>query len=74
MVHLALVSKALQLDGVTPSEETVKNGSYSLQRPFVMATKGEVSKQSEQVQAVFEFIESEDGQAVIKAVGLVSAK
>lgn len=66
--------KALQLDGVTPSEETVKNGSYSLQRPFVMATKGEVSKQSEQVQAVFEFIESEDGQAVIKAVGLVSAK
>lgn len=63
---------ALQLDGVTPSEATVKDGTYSLQRPFVMATKGEISAQSEQVQAVFKFIESEKGQEVIKAVGLVT--
>lgn len=63
---------ALQLDGVTPSEATVKDGSYTLQRPFVMATKGEIAKQSEQVQAVFKFIESEKGQEVIKTVGLVT--
>lgn len=66
--------KALQLDGVAPSEETVKDGSYTLQRPFVMATKGEISKQSAQVQAVFEFINSDAGQEVISSVGLVSAK
>lgn len=66
--------KALQLDGVAPSEETVKDGSYTLQRPFVMATKGEINEQSAQVQAVFEFINSDAGQEVISSVGLVSAK
>lgn len=66
--------KALRLDGVAPSEETVKDGSYTLQRPFVMATKGEISEQSAQVQAVFEFINSDAGQEVISSVGLVSAK
>ena len=63
---------AVSLDGVAPSEDTVKDGSYALPRPFVMATKGEVSEQSEAVKAVFDFINSEDGQAVIEAVGLVS--
>ena len=66
--------KALKLDGVEASEETIKNGSYSLQRPFVMATKGKISEQSKTVQAIFEFIDSEAGQKVIKQVGLVSAK
>lgn len=64
--------KAIQLDGIVVSEETVKNGLYKLQRPFVMATKGEVSKQSEQVQAVFQFINSDKGQKVLEKVGLVS--
>lgn len=64
--------KAIQLDGIVASEETVKNGLYKLQRPFVMATKGEVSKQSEQVQAVFQFINSDKGQKVLEKVGLVS--
>lgn len=66
--------KALQLDKVEPSEETVKDGSYTLQRPFVMATKGEISEQSDQVKAVFDFINSDAGQEVLKTVGLVSAK
>ena len=66
--------KALKLDGVEASEETIKDGSYSLQRPFVMATKGKISEQSEAVQAIFEFIDSEAGQKVIDQVGLVSAK
>ena len=66
--------KALNLDGVEASEETIKDGSYSLQRPFVMATKGKISEQSEAVQAIFEFIDSEAGHKVIEQVGLVSAK
>ncbi len=34
--------KSLKLDGVKPSEKTVKDGSYALQRPFVMATNGKL--------------------------------
>lgn len=66
--------KALNLDDVKPNEDTVKDGSYTLQRPFVMATKGEISEQSKQVKAVFDFINSDAGQEVLKAVGLVSPK
>lgn len=63
---------AIQINGVTPSGDTVKDGSYQLQRPFVMATKGEVSEQSKEVQAVFDFVNSEKGAAVIEKVGLVT--
>ena len=62
----------LQLDGVEPSEKTVKDGSYALQRPFVMATNGKISEQSKQVQAVFDFINSDAGQKIIEKVGLVT--
>ena len=63
---------AIQINGVTPSGDTVKDGTYQLQRPFVMATKGEVSEQSKEVQAVFDFVNSEKGAAVIEKVGLVT--
>lgn len=66
--------KALKLDNVEANEDTVKDGSYALQRPFVMVTKGEISEQSEKVQAVFKFIKSEKGQEILKTVGLVSPK
>ena len=59
------------MDGVEASESTILDGSYQLQRPFVMATKGEIKNQSEQVQAVFSFIESEKGKEVIKKVKLI---
>lgn len=61
----------LQLDGIEANEENIINGTYQLQRPFVMATKGEIKDQSEQVQAVFAFIQSEKGQEVIKKVKLI---
>ena len=50
----------LQINSVEPTEENILAGTYVLQRPFVMATKGEISEQSEQVQAYFDFINSED--------------
>lgn len=65
---------AMKLNGVEPSDATIKDGSYILQRPFVMATKGAISEQPANVQAVFSFIDSEKGQEVIKQVGLISAK
>lgn len=63
---------ALSLEGVEPTEENIKAGSYFLSRPFVMATKGEISEQSEVVQAFFGWLQSEEGQEVIKTVGLIT--
>ena len=73
-VSLDVVDKtvtALQLDGVDATEANIKSGKYTLSRPFVMATKGSVSSQSELVQAWFDFVKSEAGQKVIKGVGLI---
>lgn len=61
----------LSLDGVAASEENIVAGTYSLSRPFVMATKGKISEQSELVQSFFAYIQSEEGQAIIKQVGLI---
>lgn len=65
---------ALPLEGIEPTEENIKAGSYFLSRPFVMATKGEISEQSQVVQAFFEWIYSEEGQEVVKAVGLITVE
>lgn len=62
---------AVSIDGVAASEENIVAGEYSLSRPFVMATKGEIRQQGELVQAFFAYIESEEGQAIIKQVGLI---
>lgn len=61
----------LKINSVEPTEDNILAGDYVLQRPFVMATKGEISEQSKQVQAYFDFIDSADGQNVIKSVGLI---
>jgi phosphate transport system substrate-binding protein len=61
----------LKIDGVEPTEEEILAGNYMLQRPFVMATKGEISEQNELVQAWFNYINSDDGKEVIKQVGLI---
>ena len=64
--------KALQLEGVDPTEENIKAGSYFLSRPFVMATMGEISAQSEPVQELFNYLSSDEGKEVIKGVGLIT--
>lgn len=61
----------LKIDGVEPNEEQILAGKYLLQRPFVMATKDEISKQNEAVQAWFKYIKSDAGKEVIKKVGLI---
>ena len=62
---------ALALDGVAASADNIKAGNYFLSRPFVMATKGEVSEQNELVQAFFEYLSTEEGKEVISGVGLI---
>ena len=63
--------KALSLDGVEPTEENIVAGSYKLSRPFVMATLGTVDEQNDLVKTWFNYVQSDEGQAVIKAMGLI---
>lgn len=65
--------KAVKLDGAEPTEENIKGGKYFLSRPFVMATKGEISEQSDLVKALFDFIYSDEGSELVKSVGLITA-
>ena len=64
--------KALKLEGSEPTEENIKAGSYFLSRPFVMATKGEISEQNDLVKALFDYIQSPEGTEIIKSVGLIT--
>ena len=66
--------KALPLEGVEPTAENIKAGKYFLSRPFVMATKGEISEQSELVQTWFDFVRGEEGQSVAAQVGLITVQ
>jgi len=63
---------ALKLDGVEAAAGQIKAGDYFLARPFVMATKGEISEQSELVQAIFEYIYSDAGTELIESIGLIA--
>lgn len=65
---------AVSLDSVEPTEENILAGSYLLSRPFVMATKGEISEQNDLVKAFFEYMQSEEGKELIKSVGLINVE
>ena len=66
--------KALSLEGVEATAENIKAGNYFLSRPFVMATKGEISEQNDLVQAWFDFVLGDEGQQVASEVGLITEK
>lgn len=61
--------KALQVDGVSPSEATVKDGTYKVQRPFLMITKKGTT--NELAKAFLEFVNSQEGQQIIAENGAV---
>ncbi len=63
--------KAVSLEGVAPSEETILAGDYFLSRPFVMATKGAVDEQNDLVKALFDFLGTDEGKEIITSVGLI---
>ncbi len=60
--------KALALEGVQPSTQTVFNGSYKISRPFFYVTKDEPQGLAE---AFINFVLNKDGQAVVAATKLV---
>ncbi len=61
---------AVKVNGVAPSEATVKDGTYTIQRPFVMVTKKGVEL-SEAAQAFLGFATSAEAAAYIAAAGAV---
>lgn len=62
--------KALTVNGVAPTEATVKDGTYLVQRPFVLVTKEGVAL-SETAQKFFDFAISADAASIISAAGAV---
>jgi len=62
--------KALNVEGVTPTEDTVKDGSYKIQRPFVMVTKADTAL-SDAAQKFFDYALSAEAAPIIAKAGAV---
>ena len=62
--------KAVSVNGVAPSETTIKDGSYAIQRPFVLVTKEGVPL-SETAQAFFDYATSSEANKIISEAGVV---
>lgn len=62
--------KALNVDGVEPTAANIKDGKYSLSRPFNIATKGKPGKLA---QEFIDYIMSEDGQKVVEDNGYITS-
>ena len=64
--------KALTIEGVKATEENIKNGSYIIQRPFVLVTKADTPL-SETAQKFFDYATSDEARALITKAGVVPA-
>ena len=62
--------KALKVNGIACTEETVKDGSYTVQRPFVFVTK-DGAEQTPAVKAFIDFAASADAASLISNAGAV---
>ena len=62
--------KAITVDGVAPTDETIKDGSYKIQRPFVLVTKTD-TELSKTAQKFFDFCFSEEAREIITEAGVV---
>ena len=64
--------KPITVGGIAASEETIKNGSYVVQRPFVLVTKKDTAL-SESAQKFFDYITSQAANDIISDAGVVPA-
>ena len=69
--YLSSRVKALKVDGVVPSKETVLSKEYALARPLYMYTNGEPQGA---VKDYIDFILSEEGQKLVEELGFVGVK
>ena len=60
------------MGGVAPSEASIKDGSYAVQRPFVLVTKTD-AELSETAKKFFDYITSADANEIITSAGVVPA-
>lgn len=65
---------SVALNGVDATEENILAGDYLLSRPFVMATRGEISEQNELVRTWFDYVIGDEGKNIITSVGLILPK
>lgn len=63
--------KALDIEGVSPTKETIKAGTYPVSRKLFMATKGEATGKSK---AFIDYILSDEGQKIVEEEGYVSIR
>lgn len=63
--------KALKVEGVTPSVDTVISGEYKIQRPFIYVTGGDLS---EAAQKYIDFVMSDEGQSIVEENGFIKIK
>lgn len=64
--------RMLSIDGVVPEEASIRDGSYPVQRPFVLVTRRDAAL-SEEAQRFLSYVLSDDAGAIIAAAGVVSA-
>ena len=64
--------KKLTIDGVAATEESIKDGSYVVQRPFVLVTKSD-EKLNKEAQKFFDYIISKEANDIVSAAGVVPA-
>ena len=63
---------AVTVDGIAPTDESIKDGSYVVQRPFVLVTKSDVQL-SDAAQQFYDYITSTDAMGIITEAGVVPA-
>jgi phosphate transport system substrate-binding protein len=71
LAHMSSDIKALQIDGVLPSESTVADGYYKLQRPFIFLVKGEPKGE---IKVFIDWVLGPEGQAIVSGEKVVPIK
>ena len=68
--HMSDDVKSVSVDGVSPSDSTIGDGSYKLQRPFIFLTKGEPTGETKKF---LDWVMSDEGKKVLQQEKIVQS-